>query len=120
MHCFNFSDVQRKPGATEHETYELVGRAAVVKRDSFSVTRIVMKGDDRASSHYHKNTEEIYVILEGSGTMMVDGAILQLKQGDVVVLHPGEKHSLTLSDGEALEFLAISHPAFCEEDHYAA
>ncbi len=120
MNYFNLSDVLRKPGETDQEIYELVGRAAVVERDIISVTRIVMQGDDQVTSHYHKDTEEIYIILEGFGTMMVDNEILQLKQGDVVVLRPGERHGLSLSAGEVLEFLAISHPAFNQEDHYAS
>lgn len=120
MNYFNLSNIQQKPGVTDHEIYELVGRAAVVKRDIVSVTRVVMQGEDRVTSHYHKNTEEIYVVLQGAGTMMVECEILQLKQGDVIVLHQGESHSLSLSAGETIEFLAISHPAFTMEDHYAS
>jgi mannose-6-phosphate isomerase-like protein (cupin superfamily) len=120
MRHFNFSDVKRKPGATDHATYELVGRAAVVKRDSYSLTRIVMQGDDRAPTHYHRKTEEVYVILKGSAEMRVNNSRFTLTPGDVVVLDPGDVHDVELSDGETVEFLAISHPAFCQEDHINA
>lgn len=117
MEYFNFSDVDRKPSVKDQSVYELIGRAAVVKKDSFSVTRIVMSGDDRVPTHYHKTTDEVYVILNGSAEMRVDDKKFMLKPGDVILLGLNELHDVKLAKGESLEFLAISSPAFCVQDH---
>ncbi|MBN1315199.1 MAG: cupin domain-containing protein [Anaerolineales bacterium] len=120
MKHFNFSDVKRKPIVKEQSVYELVGRAAVAKQDKFSVTRIVMQGDDTVPAHYHKKSDEVYVVLNGSAEMVVDDSKFKLKPGDIVVLELDELHCIDLADGETLEFLAISSPAFSADDHINA
>ena len=42
----------------------------------------------RTRRHYHARTEEIYVVLEGSGRMEVDGDVRDLGAGDAVLIPP--------------------------------
>ncbi|UUZ79091.1 cupin domain-containing protein [Paenibacillus sp. P26] len=44
--------------------------------------------------HGHREDEEIYIILEGSGVMTVNGQTLQVRPGDVVLNKPWWKHGL--------------------------
>ena len=49
-------------------------------------------------NHVHDD-EEIFVILQGKAQMEVDGELIPLEVGDVLVIEPGEEHYL-ISDEE--------------------
>lgn len=60
--------------------------------------------------HAHMANEEMYVVLEGSGTLRLDGQEFPIRRGDVVALPPGPRsaHQL-INDSEApLRVLAVS------------
>jgi len=44
--------------------------------------------------HTHGDDEEIYAILEGEGTLTVNGEVRRVKTGDVIVNKPGWTHGL--------------------------
>jgi mannose-6-phosphate isomerase-like protein (cupin superfamily) len=57
--------------------------------------------------HTHGDDEETYVILEGSGTMTVDGTSLAVAAGDVVVNRPGGTHGLRNTGTRALKLVVL-------------
>jgi mannose-6-phosphate isomerase-like protein (cupin superfamily) len=68
--------------------------------------------------HYHARTEEIYVVLEGSGRMEVDGAVRDLGAGDAVLIPPHAWHEIRAGDDGALRFLCCCAPAYSDEDTF--
>ena len=68
--------------------------------------------------HYHAESEELYVLLDGSGEMEVDGERAQVEAGDAVLVPPGAWHQIRAgSDGE-LRFLCCCAPPYRDEDTY--
>lgn len=65
-----------------------------------------------SKTHYHKRATEFYYILEGEGTMTVDGESFPIAPGTVVKLDPGAVHS---SKGDHL-VLVIGVPDILEDD----
>jgi uncharacterized cupin superfamily protein len=69
--------------------------------------------------HFHHAQEEMFIILEGTGTLRVAGEMLALRAGDVVFIPPGPEyphHILNTSDAP-LKYLSIStreSPEICE------
>jgi uncharacterized cupin superfamily protein len=69
--------------------------------------------------HLHHAQEEMFVILEGQGTLRVADQLLPLRAGDVVFIPPGPEyphHILNTSDAP-LKYLSIStqeRPEVCE------
>jgi uncharacterized cupin superfamily protein len=69
--------------------------------------------------HLHHVQEEMFVILEGTGTLRVAGEELPIKAGDVIFIPPGPDyphHILNTSD-KPLKYLSIStteEPEICE------
>ena len=62
--------------------------------------------------HPHIGDEEIYYVISGSGTMMVDGETAELSTGDVVLTKSGSSHGLkNTSDAELVIFVACA--AYC-------
>ena len=50
---------------------------------------------DHAKLHYHKQTDEIYYIIDGQGTMLLDDETIELHKGVVVYVPRGVKHKAT-------------------------
>lgn len=47
---------------------------------------------DHAKLHFHAQTDEIYYVVEGRGTMILDDAEIELQPGVVVYVPRGVKH----------------------------
>ena len=68
--------------------------------------------------HYHKLSEEFYFILEGQGTMEIDGEERSVAPGDAILIPPGAWHQITAS--QTLRFLCCCAPPYSHEDTYFA
>lgn len=69
--------------------------------------------------HLHHAQEEMFVILEGEGTLRVAGERLPLKAGDVVFIPPGPEypHQIVNTSDAPLRYLSVStqdSPDVCE------
>ncbi|RKN79188.1 cupin domain-containing protein [Paenibacillus ginsengarvi] len=56
-------------------------------------------GPDGRDYHVHKD-REAFVILQGRGTMEVNGAFHPVSVGDVYIIEPGEDHHLISSEDD--------------------
>ncbi len=69
--------------------------------------------------HLHHAQEEMFIVLEGHGTMRVAGEMLAVKAGDVVFVPPGPDypHQMINTSDAPLKYLSIStqdSPEVCE------
>lgn len=72
-------------------------------------------GQGYTFTHSHEQQEEVYVVLEGEGTLLVDGELLPLQRGDVVRVSPATRRALRSNGPERLFVLcaggvASGHP----------
>ena len=77
-----------------------------------SVHRVSLSGD--AEVHYHNKLTECYVILEGSGEMILDDECVLVGPGDVVYIPPGTRHALR----GTVEILNVVSPPFDASDEH--
>lgn len=80
---------------------------------------VVPPGKRACPYHLHHAQEEMFVILEGEGTLRVAGEFLPVKAGDIVVIPPGPEypHQLINTSSGLLKYLAIGttdEPEICE------
>ncbi len=68
--------------------------------------------------HYHKLSEEFYFILEGAGTMEIDGETRQIGPGDAVLIPALAWHQLKATSPDRLRFLCCCAPPYAHEDTY--
>jgi mannose-6-phosphate isomerase-like protein (cupin superfamily) len=47
---------------------------------------------DHAKLHYHEKTDEVYYVIDGEGTMVLDDEVIELHRGVVVYVPRGVKH----------------------------
>lgn len=66
--------------------------------------------------HYHPLTEEIYYILEGTGSMRVGDEICEVGPGDAIAIPPGAVHSICTTSDLPLKFLCCCAPGYEHED----
>jgi len=66
--------------------------------------------------HYHKLSEEFYFILEGSGTMEINGETRATVPGDAILIPSGAWHQITATT--PLRFLCCCAPPYSHEDTY--
>jgi mannose-6-phosphate isomerase-like protein (cupin superfamily) len=67
-------------------------------------------------SHYHPQSEEIYYILEGSGTMYLGTEVFVVDPGDAIAIPPGTVHSILNHTTQPLRFLCCCAPGYEHED----
>lgn len=70
----------------------------------------VAPGKRSCPYHFHHAQEEMFVILEGSGTLRVAGEMLPLRAGDIAFIPPGPAypHQLINTSDAPLKYLSIS------------
>ena len=69
--------------------------------------------------HLHHAQEEMFIVLEGEGTLRVAGELLPIRAGDVIHMPPGPEypHQIINSSNAPLKYLSIStqeRPEVCE------
>ncbi len=99
---------------------------APVQRQSLAEASLPAGG--ATERHYHRDSEEIYFVLEGSGEMEIGGERRRLGPGDAVLIPPGAWHQIRADDtaggggadgaGGALRFLCCCAPPYRHEDTF--
>ena len=80
---------------------------------------IVAPGMMSCPYHLHHAEEEMFIVLQGEGTLRVAGELVPIKAGDVITIPPGPEyphHIINTSDAP-LHYLSIStqaKPEICE------
>jgi uncharacterized cupin superfamily protein len=71
---------------------------------------IVAPGMRGCPYHAHRAQEEMFVILDGTGTLRVAGEMLPLRGGDIVFIPPGPEypHQIINTSDAPLKYLSIS------------
>ena len=69
--------------------------------------------------HFHHAQEELFVVLEGRGTLRVAGELLPIRAGNLIFIPPGPAypHQIINSSDAPLKYLSIStreSPEICE------
>jgi uncharacterized cupin superfamily protein len=80
---------------------------------------IVPAGKRSCPYHFHYAQEEMFVVVEGQGTLRVAGHMLPIKSGDVIFIPPGPEypHQIINTSSAPLKYLSISTretPEVCE------
>ncbi len=89
---------------------------APVANQSLAEARVPASG--ATQRHYHRLAEEFYFILEGTGTMEIDGESRKVGPGDAVMIPPGAWHQITADRDADLRFLCCCAPPYSHDDTF--
>lgn len=99
--------------------YELFGRPENLGGTTHhSLAYVVLPYGKSSAAHFHKISEETYIITKGEGELIIDKEKIKLKQGDSYLIKPGKIHQIFNRKKKQLEFFVISAPAFDISDSY--
>lgn len=113
----NFNTVElrtedRKPLYDGNRSARLIGPRAqdCAARDLGATVDILMPGKVGCPYHFHYAEEEMFVILEGEGTLRVADERIPIKAGDVIDIPPGPEypHHIINTSNAPLKYLSIS------------
>ncbi len=83
-----------------------------------SLAEEILPVGKKVSKHFHKNTEEIYYVLEGAGEMTVGNETMKVNAGDVVYIPKNHAHTLENTGETAMKILLVCGPAHNFADHF--
>lgn len=95
--------------------YAIESLVEVSEEGAITAYRVRVEPNQTTNVSYHKIAEEIYFVLSGSGTAILDGEPFVLKAGDFLRLPPGTTHGFVTGD-EPLEMLDLHTPG-CRPNH---
>ena len=113
------SPEHRHPGSLHHEGRlddPQHPRPHECARENQSLAEATVPGGTSTQRHYHWLSEEFYFILEGRGTMEIDGETHEVAPGDAILIPSGAWHTITAR--ETLRFLCCCAPAYSHDDTY--
>lgn len=117
----NFNDASLEKLVREplYETMAAGLAAGTAARKLGASIDTVAPGKRSCPYHFHYAQEEMFIVIEGSGTLRVAGEMLPLRAGDVVFIPPGPEypHQIINTSSEPLKYLSISTretPEVCE------
>src|SRR5437867_3392777 len=86
-----------------------VGAEVESRKLGFNVT-VVSPGKRAFPYHAHRGNEEMFFILEGEGSVRIDGAVHRIRRGDFISLPPGRNsaHQVINDSKSPLRYLAVS------------
>jgi mannose-6-phosphate isomerase-like protein (cupin superfamily) len=68
--------------------------------------------------HHHRVSEEIYFVLDGTGSMELDGERRHVSAGDAILIPPGARHTLANDGDGPLRILCCCSPPYSDGDTY--
>jgi mannose-6-phosphate isomerase-like protein (cupin superfamily) len=74
---------------------------------SFGINQMVLEPRQRGRIHRHERQEEVYLVLQGTLTMLVEGEEQVLEPGDLVRVAPQVRRQLVNRGPERLVVLAL-------------
>ncbi len=74
---------------------------------SFGINQIILKPGQRNRIHSHTAQEEVYAVLAGTLTLVIEGEVHEFEAGAVVKVAPGVRRQLANRHREPLSVFAV-------------
>ncbi len=67
----------------------------------------------------HEESEQVYVVVAGSGTMTATGDTRRLEVGDLVLIPPATEHAVANDGDMSLTLVSVQSPAVSADELYS-
>jgi mannose-6-phosphate isomerase-like protein (cupin superfamily) len=81
-----------------------------LKSDALSVIRERVPPAGREVAHLHRRAQQVFVVLEGVGTMVIDGVAHTIEAGQSLHVPAGVTHQFRNDSDRDVHFLVVSAP----------
>jgi mannose-6-phosphate isomerase-like protein (cupin superfamily) len=112
----------QRPELFEATTDGRYRRMVIEEQNLRSGTLSFPPGTGGGKTHAHPRSDEIFLIVDGAGTIVVEGEAVQVGPGDLVYIPPGEQHEIVVDEAstEPLVLFAVVAPNFGNDAVFAA
>lgn len=83
-----------------------------------SLAEATLEAGNSTRRHYHRAAEEFYYLLEGRGTIEIDGRRRQVGPGDAILIPPGARHQLLADADHDVRLLCCCSPPYDDRDTF--
>lgn len=115
MRIDNLENVESFVTRDGSEIREVAGPASANAINQSLAEATVRVGGETVE-HFHRLSEEIYLITHGLGRLSVGQDVRDVEPGDTVVIAPGLRHKLWNTGAEPLRLLCCCAPPYSHED----
>ena len=92
------------------------GSRAPAPAQNQSLAEASIPAGGATTEHYHRTTEELYLVTAGRGRLVIDGEERVIEPGDCALIPPGARHKLFNDGTETLRVVCACAPAYSDED----
>lgn len=85
-----------------------------------SLAEATLEAGEATVRHHHRESEEIYYLIEGAGLMELDGETRDVRAGDAILIPPGAWHKIRAGADGPLRLLCACAPPYRDEDTFFA
>lgn len=115
MHVSSYLEIEPFVTLDGSEIREWAGRvSAPAQRQSLAEATVPVGGV--TIEHYHKVSEELYLITAGEGRLTVDGEERIVREGDCALIPPGSRHKVVNIGAGPLRIVCSCAPPYSDED----
>jgi len=83
---------------------------------SMSLAEAVVLPGKTTNYHYHKQSDEIYFILQGTGILEIEGEKRKVRENDFILIRAGSRHRIKNIGETQLKILCFESPPYSHED----
>ena len=117
MQVANLNEVESFTTLDGSTIREVAGPAWTAARNQSLAEATVPPGGE-TEEHYHRASEEIYLLTAGEGRLRLGEEESGVAAGDTVVIPPGTRHKLWNTGDEPLKLLCCCSPPYSHEDTF--
>jgi mannose-6-phosphate isomerase-like protein (cupin superfamily) len=85
---------------------------------NLSVTWVDVPSGAEQRSHSHEESEQVYIVVKGSGKMRVAGDEEQVGEGDLIFIPPSTEHCIVNDGPDPLVYITAASPPVSMEELY--
>ncbi len=115
VHVRSYSEIEPFRTLDGSEIREWAGRVSLPAREQ-SLAEAMIPVGGATIEHYHRTSEELYLVSAGRGRLIVDGEERLIGEGDCALIPPGARHKIHNIGEEPLRLICACSPAYSHED----
>jgi mannose-6-phosphate isomerase-like protein (cupin superfamily) len=115
MHVRTYAQIEPFVTLDGSEIREWAGPVSAPARNQ-SLAEATIPVGGATTEHYHRTSEELYLVSVGRGRLLIDGEERTIDEGDCALIPPGARHKVfNIGDGP-LRIVCACAPAYSDED----
>ena len=115
MYVSSYVDIEPFVTLDGSEIREWAGRvSAPAEKQSLAEATVPVGG--ATIEHYHRASEELYLVTAGEGRLTVDGEDRTIRVGDCALIPPGSPHKVVNIGSDPLRIVCACAPPYSDAD----